>query len=100
MKLRKLRLDRTYRTLNKPRSEVSRQNSASNPSRCWEIRFNRLPFFLPFWLSSLLPLSPAFAAAAACSASYITDEVRQESTIDQFGSKFQGINVFSFEFNG
>lgn len=35
-----------------------------------------------------------------CSAGYITAEVKGEQTIDQHGSRYQSVNVFSYEFNG
>ncbi len=62
--------------------------------------FRSLPnFFWCVWLFEAA-LPPGWAADTFCSASYITDQVRGESTINEQGSNYQAINVFSYQFNG
>jgi spore germination protein len=45
-------------------------------------------------------LGLAQGADRFCSASYITDKLRGEETVDRFGRNFQAISVFAYDFDG
>jgi spore germination protein YaaH len=57
-----------------------------------------LSYILAWLVAALIPACVWAAEPTFCSASYITEKIRGEDSIDQFGSNFQSINVFAYEF--